>query len=354
MHRPHLHITMVFSVLVLLGGVATASASGGDFQVGSLVVKPGETASGYLDVPKMGDEGTVIPITVIHGANPGPVLACVAGVHGFEYPPILALYRLKGQVDPRALSGTLLLVHIANVPSFAKRTIYYNPYDWKNLNRVFPGKLNGTLSERMAYVLNEEVIGRCDDLIDLHGGDGNEALMPYTYWMVGTDAQLNAKSRELALAFGLQHIIIDATRGQVLADSKYLANTAILRGKPAITTETGALGRTDEDYVRMVERGVTGVMRHLGMIEGRAEPVRVPVWIDKYEVLNSGSTGLFTPLVKMGDSVAAGQKVGFVNDYLGRHAEDVTVPFDGLVLYIIATPPISQGEPVIEIGHLKK
>ena len=66
----------------------------------------------------------------------------MAGVHGSEYPPILALYRLKDDDrSPKTLSGTLILVHIANLPSFQKRTIYYNPYDWKNLNRVFPGEL---------------------------------------------------------------------------------------------------------------------------------------------------------------------------------------------------------------------
>lgn len=345
MHCPRFSFAVFIAVLSLFAGLAVAAAQVRDFRVGSLVVKPGETASGYLDVPKKGDEGTVIPVLVVHGTRPGPVLACVAGVHGYEYPPILALYKLKGQIDPRKLSGTLLLVPIANVPSFAKRTIYYNPSDWKNLNRVFPGSLNGSLSERMAYILNEEIIGRCDDLIDLHGGDGNEALMPYTYWMVGPDAQLNAKSRELALAFGLRHIIIDATRSQTLADSIYLANTAVLRGKPAITTETGALGRTDDSYIRMAEAGVTGVMRHLGMIEGPAEPARETVWIDDYKVLNSGATGLFTPLAKMGDSVVQGQRVGFVSDYLGRPAENVIAPFDGLVLYIIGTPPISRASP---------
>jgi predicted deacylase len=340
--------------LLLLGFWPWAASAGNDaFHIGGLKVAPGEVVSGFLDVPAKDGEGTVIPITVINGLNKGPVLACVAGVHGYEYPPILALYKLKDQVDPRQLSGTLLLVHIANVPSFAKRTIYYSPSDWKNLNRVFPGDLNGTLSQRLAYVLNQEVVGRSDHLLDLHGGDGNEALMPYTYWMISGDAKLDAASRDMALAFGLRHIIIDETRTRSLTDSKYLGNTAILRGKPAITTETGALGRTDEDYIQMAERGIRGVMQLLGMVPGKPEFVADPVWIDKYEVLNSGITGLFTPLVKMSDMVVAGQKIGFVTDYLGAVKEEVRAPFAGLILYVINTPPISQGEPVVEVGHLK-
>ncbi len=337
-------------------GLNAWAAPGADdaFRIGPLMARPGETVSGLLEVPAKADPGTVIPVIVIRGAQPGPVLACVAGLHGYEYPPILALYGLKDRIDPKTLSGTLLLVPIANVPSFAARSIYYTPGDHKNLNRVFPGDRDGSIAQRIAYVLNEEVIGRADALLDLHGGDGNEALMPYTYWMIGSDASLNERSKQLALAFGLRHIIIDNTRGQVLAESKYLANTAILRGKPAITTETGALGSTAEDYVRMAENGITQVMRLLKMIPGPLEPVRDPVWIDKYEVLNAGATGLFTPLVKMGETVTAGRKLGFVSDYLGRRAEDILAPFEGIILYIIGTPPTSKGEPLVEVGHIKR
>lgn len=349
-------LIVLFLICFSAAGAAVAAAPGAReaFRIGPIVAEPGRAASGFLQVPAKGDAGTVIPVTVIHGAQAGPVLACVAALHGYEYPPILALYRLKDKIDPKGLSGTLIFVHIANVPSFAARSIYYTPGDHKNLNRVFPGDPNGSIAQRIAYVLNEEVITRSDALLDLHGGDGNEALMPYTYWMVGVDQALNEKSKDLALAFGLRHIIIDNTRGQVLAESKYLANTAILRGKPAITTETGALGSSDEEYVRMAENGITQVMRQLKMVPGPVEPVRDPVWIDKYEVLNSGATGLFTPLVKMGESVAAGQKLGFVSDYLGRRAQDILAPFEGIILYIIGTPPTSEGEPLVEVGHLKK
>ncbi|MCJ7613086.1 MAG: M14 family metallopeptidase [Candidatus Aminicenantes bacterium] len=354
MRHSSLCAATVLTIVVVGLSLGAGEPPAGVFRIGSLTVNPGQSLSGYLDIPPRQDEGTTIPLTVIHGLLPGPVVACVAGVHGCEYPPILALYRLRTLIDPLKLAGTVILVHIANVPSFARRTVYYTPADWKNLNRVFPGSPDGTLSQRIAFVLNEEVVGRCDVLLDLHGGDANEALMPYTYWMIGDDPALNAKSRDLALAFGLRHIIIDATRTRDLTDSKYLGNTAILRGKAAITTETGALGRTDVEYIDMAERGILGVMRHLGMIEGRAEPVANPVWIDDYIVLNSGTTGLFTSLVKMGQNVAAGDRVGFVSDYLGTPREDIRAPFAGLVLYVIGTPPTSRGEPLIELGHIKE
>ena len=130
------------------------------FMIGDLKVAPGESKSGFLSIEEKDGLGTFIPVTVINGASRGKVLALVAGVHGYEYPPILALYRLKKLIDPASLSGTLILVHIANLPGFKKRIIYYNPYDWKNLNRVFPGNPQGSISERIAHVLKEEVIKR--------------------------------------------------------------------------------------------------------------------------------------------------------------------------------------------------
>ncbi|MCX6573193.1 MAG: M14 family metallopeptidase, partial [Candidatus Aminicenantes bacterium] len=244
MSNGRIRLTSFVGAGLVLALGATAAA-GADFVIGGKRVKAGSVVSGSLPVPGPEGAGTEIPYTVVNGAKSGQVLALVAGVHAYEYPPILSLYRLKTLIDPKALRGTVVMVHIANLPSFKRRTIYYGPDDWKNLNRVFPGDPAGTMSQRIAAVLNEAVVGPADVLIDMHCGDGNEALIPYTYWMISGNKTFDAKTRDLALAFGLPHIIIDDTRGNDLKNSKYLGNTAILRGKPAITTEAGFLGRTD-------------------------------------------------------------------------------------------------------------
>jgi predicted deacylase len=277
----------------------------------------------------------------------------VAGVHGYEYPPILALHRLASELDPARLAGSLIIVPIANLPAFQKRMIYYGPSDWKNLNRVFPGDPAGSLSERIARVLSDEVVAKCDALIDLHCGDGNEALIPYSYWMIAGDPAIDAKSKELALAFGIETIIIDESRTRDPARSLYLGNTAVLRGKPAVTTESGFLGRTDEaDIVRNV-RGIKSVMRLYKMMEGTPEMVREPVWIDRYQVVMSARDGLFLPLVERGARVAAGQAVGRLTDYFGAFVEEVRAPFAGIILYIIGTPPANKGEPLFEVGRVR-
>jgi predicted deacylase len=345
-----------FGAIVIVGLVSAFPAWAGaeDFVIGGARVRSGSSFSGYLDVPEKDGAATRIPFTVIHGARKGKVLALVAGVHAYEYPPILALYRLKSSIDPKTLTGTVLMVHIANLPSFKRRTVYYGPDDWKNLNRVFPGDPGGTMSQRIAAVLNGEVVRRADVLIDMHCGDGNEALIPYTYWMISGDKKFDAKTRELALAFGIPHIIIDESRTKVPAESKYLGNTAILQGKPAITTEAGFLGRVDEESIGLNFKGVMSVMRHLDMVAGEPAPAADPVWIDKYEVVYSKWDGLFAPRAGMGYFVRQGQVVGTITDYLGARIEDVKAPFTGILLYIIGTPPCNEGEPLFEVGRVRE
>jgi hypothetical protein len=331
-----------------------ASGERKPFSIGTMKVAPGASASGFLRVPERDGAGTAIPVTVIHGAKEGKTLALVAGIHGCEYPPILALFRLKNNIDPKNLSGTVILVHIANLPAFQKRMVYYNPSDWKNLNRVFPGSLDGTLSQRIAYVLTEDVIKKCDYLIDLHCGDANEALIPYSYWMISGDKKMDDITKDMCLAFGIKYIIIDETKTKDISDSKYCGNTAVLLGKPAITTESGYLGKTDEESITRNVRGILSVMRLFEMIEGSPDIAADPVWIDRYEVVYSKTDGLFFPQIKMGYYVLKGQKIGYVTDYLGNTKEELEAPFSGIILYIINTPPTSQGEPLFEVGRVKE
>ena len=168
---------------LLLAAGATARAAD-DFVFAGARVKSGTTLAGSLAVPAGRDgAATEIPYIVVHGTKKGPVLALVAGVHAYEYPPILSLYRLKGLVDAKSLRGPYSWSPSPTCRA-SRRTIHHGPDDWKNLNRVFPGDPAGTTSQRIAAALDAEVVQRADVLVDMHCGDGNEAVIPYTYWMV--------------------------------------------------------------------------------------------------------------------------------------------------------------------------
>jgi hypothetical protein len=343
--------SVLIFVLVSVAGRAAASLGQVEpFKVGPITVGAGEMASGILQVPAASDAAAEIPLTVIRGSNPGPVLALVAGNHGYEYAPILALQRLLRRLAPAEVSGTLILVHVANLPSFLGRTIYYSPLDRKNLNRVYPGKKDGTVSERIAYAITSEVIEKSDYLVDLHCGDGNESLRPYVYLPVTGSPKMDEAIREMTLAFGMDHIVIDRGRPTDPAASLYCSTTGVTRGKPAFTVESGGLGARDQESVVRIEKGVLSLMRHLKMLDGVPDRVERPVFLDPTQVLTSPATGILYPQVERGHSVVKGTLLATVTDFFGKPLGEVRSPLDGVVLYVVGTPPISQGEPVAMIG----
>jgi predicted deacylase len=325
------------------------------FTVGPITAQPGTTASGDLVVaPVSGDAGTRIPVSIVHGAKPGPVLALIAGVHGQEYTPVLALQRLRSSIDPATLSGTIIMVHVANMPSFTARTIYYSPADRKNLNRVFPGKADGTLSERIAERITTEVITRATHVVDLHAGDGNESLRPYVYWITTGPPAVADMGRKMALASGFDRIVVDRGRPTDPAASVYLSNTAILRGKPALTVESGFLATSDEASIARIEQAVAGWLKLLAMRSTGPEPSASPVWLERSEVLTSRHTGIWYPMVERGQTVAEGTVVGRVSDFFGKTLQEIRAPFAGEVLYVVGTPAMNEGEPVGFIGSTAK
>ena len=341
-----------FLGLLLLATVPAHAEGPPSFRVGPIVARAGEMVSGLVPVPAGVDEGTILPVTLAHGSRPGPVLALIAGNHGYEYAPIRALQRLRAQLDPRQMAGTLILVHVANVPSFLARTIYYGPVDGKNLNRMYPGRADGTVSERIARTITVEVIERSDYVLDLHCGDGNESLRPYAYWQVTGDPAIDEAGKQMVLAFGLDHVVVDRERPADPARTMYTSNTAVRRGKPAITVESGGLGSTDEASVRRLEAGALSLMAHLRMLDAPSVRVERPLWIEPARVVASPATGVWHPTVDQKDNVAAGALLGRLTDPFGDVIHEVRAPFAGEVLYVVATPPVSEGEPLAFVGQV--
>jgi predicted deacylase len=341
--------------ITLVCALTTTIVYAQGFTIGDVTAQPGTVASGELSIaPAAGDTGTRVPFTILHGAKPGPVLALIAGVHGQEYTPVLALQRLRTAIDPATLTGTVIMVHVANMPSYTGRTIYYSPVDRKNLNRVFPGRADGTLSERIAERITRDIIDRATHVVDLHAGDGNESLRPYVYWITTGAPEVAEMGRKMALASGFDHIVIDRGRPTDPARSVYLSNTAILRRKPALTVESGFLAVPDEASVVRLERAVAGWLKLLGMRATGPDPVEHAVWIDRSEVLTSKFTGIWYPAVERGHTVAEGTLIGRVTDFFGKTLQEIRAPFGGEVLYVVGTPAMNESEPVAFIGQVKQ
>jgi hypothetical protein len=301
-------------------------------------------------VPAGSDAALTIPVAVVNGARPGPVLAIVSGAHGTEYASIIAVERLIQQLDPKAISGTVILVPLINVPSFEQKIAHVNPTDAKSMNRFYPGKMDGTQTDRASFLITREVVDKCDHLIDLHGGDLDESLRPYSYWTKTGNEKQDAMSREMLLAFGLDTIIISADRPKDPAASRYLENTASTRGKASITAEAGHAGTVDPDDVGALVEGSLSVMRYLKMMDGTPKTVAAPVWIERIAGMTSDVNGIFYPVVKRGTYVQKGMRVGYITDYLGKTIFDALAPESGVVLFIRAVPSMTKGETIANIG----
>jgi predicted deacylase len=344
-------------VVVLLAAAGAAWAQSDDrpaFTVGTAAASRGQTATGTIEVPAGSDAALSIPVAVVHGRRPGPVLALIAGSHGTEYASIIALERLMATLDATALSGTVIIVPLVNVPSFTRIVPHLNPVDGKNMNRMYPGRADGTQTDRASWAITQQVIDPSDHVIDYHGGDLDENLRPYAYWTRTGRAAQDAASRALVLAFGLDHIIISSDRPADPAASRYLENTATTRGKPSITVEAGHSGTVDPEDVAVLVNGTLGAMQHLKMLPGAPAPVEHPVWIDHLADVASDRAGIFYPAVKPGTYAEAGMKLGYVTDFVGRTVGELRAREAGVVLYVRAVPSIDKGDTVASIGVVGK
>src|SRR5262249_7681320 len=155
---------------------------------------------------------------------------------------------------------------------------HLNPVDGKNMNRLYPGKADGTQTERALYAVTKQVLDQAEYLIDLHGGDLDENLRRYSYWTDTGNAPLDAASRGMVLAFGLDHIMMqrarptDPSRPGVPTTPRQ----AQLMGKPAIAAEAGHAGTTDAADIEALVSGCQNVMRQLKMLPGTVKPVEHP------------------------------------------------------------------------------
>jgi uncharacterized protein len=341
--------------LLLITVFLPALALSADFTVGSATAPTGQKATGYISVPAGVDSAANIPVIVVNGAKPGPVLALVAGSHGTEYASILALQKLAQMADPAELSGTLVILPLINVPSFFQKVPHLNPIDGKNMNRFYPGKPDGTQTERVSWAISKQVVEKCDYLIDLHGGDLDENLRRYSYLAETGKPALDAVSKARVLAFGLDHIILQDLRTPVAPGGAVtITRYATGIGKPCVTAEAGHAGVSDADDVDALIRGCWNVARHLKMLSGTATPVDHPLWLSRVSIVSAELDGVFYPVVSPDAYVSQGMKIGYITDYFGKKLSDSTSPIAGVVLYIGALPSLKKGDTIAHIGEVAK
>lgn len=290
--------------------------------------------------------GVELPCFEAVGARDGPRLCLLAGVHGAEYAAIAAVVRFMNGLDDRELSGRITAVPVVSVTSFLARSAFVVPEDGKNLNRCFPGSLDGTFSDVLARSVFDRLIAPSDVLLDLHGGDVFEALEPFTLY---DESPVEDRARDLALAFGFPYVVrLGAGEGPVSGTTSAAAAAA---GIPAVTAEAGGRGLLEEDAVRLHLEGLANALRVLGMLPGDPRPPRRDVrGVGRFVWLRSQREGWWEPAVAAGDLVAAGAPLGAVGTLFGEPAEQVTAPEAGVVLFLTSSPAVAAGGLLLGLG----
>ena len=343
----------LFAISWLLSAAVVAQSP---FRFAGAEVRPATRHDVLIPIESEG-ASTAIPVTILHGATDGPVLGVTAGVHGFEYPPIMAAQRLAESIDPARLRGTVILVRIANLAGFITRSPYVNPLDGLNLNRSFPGSPDGTVTERIAHFLTENVIAPADYFLDMHAGDAPEDLMAYgAYYHADDRPEASEAGRRMAIALGYDYIVRFNTDGKEYMrpdrPSLYCSAEAFKRGIPAADIECGRLGMAEPLLIQSVERAVHGVLADLNMLppEAGTDTPSEPAFIMQRSYLEAEADGIFHTTKSGGDYVTAGMEIGYLTDYFGRRTQTVVADTNGILLLVLGTPPVNAGETIAVIG----
>ncbi len=299
---------------------------------------------------------THLPISIVKGKNEGPTFTIVAGVHGFEYPPIVATQALMKEINPEQLKGTLIIIPIASMGAFFARTPFISPEDQKNLNNAFPGKADGSVTYQKAHFITKNIIPVSDVFLDIHGGDAPEDLIPFVCYYNNTKKpKQTALAKKLSIDSGFEYVVSYPYTISDTEPAKYTFKQAVQDGKTALSIECGKLGNVQEDNVNLIKKGVYNMLATMNMYTSNATGAHPDiVYCNSQSYIKSNVQGIFYSQHKAGDMVKKGDIVGHATDEFGTVLEEYKSPKDGVILYNLATPPININDTVMCISSQEK
>ena len=276
-----------------------------------------------------------VPVVVLHGTEPGPVLCLTAGIHGDEINGVEVVRRSVEQIEPEGQRGTVLAVPIVNLHGY-RRGSRYLP-DRRDLNRYFPGRARGSTASRIAQAVFDRVVRRCDHLLDFHTGSFQRVNLPHVRGDL-SDAGVTALSQGLD-----GWLVLDHPGG-----SGTLRRAAVDVGIPAITFEVGAPYRVEEKAVARGLLGVHAVMAHLGM---RGIPsVGGPNVVERSRWVRVDDGGLLMTDTALGQRVEAGELLGIVVDPISNQRSEVRSPRSGQILGMAFSQVVIPGFAAFHLG----
>ena len=311
--------------------------------IGDHLVKPGQRVNISLPVADLYTSTPLsMPLQVICGRRPGPVMFVSAAIHGDELNGVEIIHRLLKRKELNSVRGTLLVVPIVNVHGFLNQSRYLP--DRRDLNRSFPGRAKGSIASRLAHLFYTQLVSKAEYGVDLHTGALNRSNLPQIRGNLDDPDTLN-----LAKAFGVP-VIVNAN----IRDDSLRACAADI-GMPVLIYEAGEALRFDELSIRAGLRGILNVMRTIGMLPARRKPARQvkAVLARSTSWARAPASGIVTTRLELGSSVSKGQVLAVISDPLGDDEEELLAPFDGIVIGRSNLPLAHEGDALFNIAAFK-
>jgi len=308
----------------------------------ALRLEPGDRFRGWLGVGHAWFGPLQVPMFVARGARSGPKLVVIAAQHPDEVYGVLGCLDFTHEVETENLRGSVWVMPCMNVIGYISGR-RFSPFDHQDMNRVFPGRADGTLTEQIAQVLVEQVLPGADLLLDLHGGSVENGNWAFGRW---TDAPGKASAFPIVSAMDVNFLVtsLDTVAGSLGAE------TPALR-VPQISIEAGWCVRYPRENAKQMTGYITTAMRCLGMIDAPPPAVRT-LPFRRTISFRAHTGGAWKTLVSMGEEVRRGQTLGVIMDLVGNIAQTAIASDDGVVCVMRTGVRIHPGESMVTVAVL--
>jgi uncharacterized protein len=316
-------------------------------EVGSAVSKEPGRVRGRLDVGALPDGSPVeIPVEIVRGRDDGPVVWLHGCVHGNEYCGTYIIHALMRSLDPGAMKGAVVALPVLNLTAFLKnqRMSPFEGMGGGDLNRCFPGRADGSVTEQIAYAIYGPLKAHADYLIDFH-----TAFTADTRWALFSSpgGEVSQKAETMARAFGYRDVL--PSPSDLLVGSAM--TTAAADGIPTLIVEAGGMGPAfDRATVEDATERLQNVLRAVGVLDGPVTEHGPFNFFSTFAWVCATQAGLYERAVGCGDTIAEGQVIGRYFDLYGNPTGEATAPHAGVVLATHPGALMARGETIIHIG----
>jgi len=316
--------------------------SGAKFILYGQEIPRGVSLSINLELPKLYNTPTKLPIHVIRGRKNGPTIFVSAAIHGDELNGIEIIRRLRKLAILKKIRGTIILVPIVNIYGIMTLSRYLP--DRRDLNRSFPGSTHGSLASRVAKIFFDEIVRKCDLGIDLHTASIHKSNLPQIRTNIENEYTFN-----LAKAFQAPVILHSELR------DGSLRAVAQDEGIPILLYEAGEALRFDEKCIRIGVNGIINVLRESGMLTKMMKKIEKnpPIVTKSSQWIRSIESGMLRTIKALGDTVRQDEIIAFIDEALGDSSFELRAPFNGVIIGKSEIPLVQEGDAVFHIARFR-